>query len=159
MKPIQKLMFSALLVLTLSSLASAADVEVKSAWARGTVPAQMMSGAFMEITSKKEVTLVGVTTPVAEDAEVHEMRLEGGVMKMRAAPRLSLPAGKTVTLKPGGYHIMLMGLKQQLKAGGIVPLTLKIENANKKIDTLVVNAEIHALTDSADTGHEHMHMH
>ena len=143
----------------LAGLAMAADVEVKSAWVRGTVPAQMMSGAFMEITSKNGATLVGATTPVAEDAEVHEMKLEGGVMKMRAAPRLELPAGKTVTLKPGGYHVMLMGLKQQMKAGDNVALTLKIEGRNKKVETVVVNAEVRDLTAAPASGHDHMHMH
>jgi periplasmic copper chaperone A len=145
-----------LATLLFSVVASAADIEVKSAWVRGTVPAQMMSGAFMEITSKSGATLVGVSTPAAEDAEVHEMRLEGGVMKMRAAPRLALPAGKAVTLKPGGYHIMLMGLKQQLKPGDIVPITLKVESANKKVDAVKVNAEVRELTESSDSMH-HMH--
>jgi periplasmic copper chaperone A len=145
-----------LATLLFSIVASAADIEVKSAWVRGTVPAQMMSGAFMEITSKSGATLVGASTPVAEDAEVHEMRLEGGVMKMRAAPRLALPAGKAVTLKPGGYHIMLMGLKQQLKPGDTVPITLKTESANKKVDTVTVNAKVRELTESSDSMH-HMH--
>jgi periplasmic copper chaperone A len=145
-----------LATLLFSVVASAADIEVKSAWVRGTVPAQMMSGAFMEITSKSGATLVGVSTPAAEDAEVHEMRLEGGVMKMRAAPRLALPAGKAVTLKPGGYHIMLMGLKQQLKPGDIVPITLKVESANKKVDAVTVNAKVRELTESSDSMH-HMH--
>ena len=134
-----------------------ADLEVKSAWVRGTVPAQMMSGAFMDITSRQDATLVGVSTPVAEDAEVHEMRLEGGVMKMRAAPRLALPAGKTVSLKPGGYHIMLMGLKRQLKAGETVPLTLKIEGAKKKVETLTIDAEVRDLTATSEPVHHHTH--
>jgi len=136
-----------------------ADINVKAAWARGTVPAQQVSGAFMDLTSKTGAVLVGVTTPVAADAEVHEMRLEGGVMKMRAAPRLDLPAGQTVSLKPGGYHIMLMGLKQRLKAGETVPLTLKIERKDKKIDSVEVKAEIRALDASVGEAHGHMHMH
>ena len=159
MKSAKSLLFAALFLTVVPSLAGAADIEVKSAWVRGTVPAQMMSGAFMEITSKSGATLVGVSTPAAEDAEVHEMRLEGGVMKMRPAPRLDLPAGKTVTLKPGGYHIMLMGLKRQLQVGDSVPITLKIANANRRVDTLVVNAEVRALTEPTDTGRDHMHMH
>lgn len=151
--------FLLLAALFASVAARAADVDVKSAWVRGTVPAQMMSGAFMELTSKSGATLVGASTPVADDAEVHEMRLEGGVMKMRPAPRLALPAGRSVTLKPGGYHIMLMGLKRQLKPGDKVPITLKIENANKKVDTVVVNAEVRSLTESSESGHDHMYMH
>ena len=111
----------------------------------------------MDITSKGNATLVGVSTPVAEDAEVHEMRLEGGIMKMRAAPRLTLPAGKTVTLKPGGYHIMLMELKQQLKPGATVPITLKIENAKKKMESVTVNVEVRELTSASDAQLYHMH--
>jgi copper(I)-binding protein len=158
MKPTKSLLLAVPFLSITPGLASAADIAVKSAWVRGTVPAQMMSGAFMEITSKNAATLVGVTTPVAEEAEVHEMRLEGGVMKMRAAPRLDLPAGKTVVLKPGGYHVMLMGLKRQLKPGDMVPLTLKIESANKKVNTAVVNAEVRELSEpSRPDHHDHMH--
>lgn len=155
MKPEKFLLLAAMFI---SVTAHAADVEVKSAWVRGTVPAQMVSGAFMEITSKNGATLVGASTPLVEDAEVHEMRLEGGVMKMRPAPRLPLPAGKTVSLKPGGYHIMLMGLKRQLKPGDTVPITLRIEQANKKVNTVVVNAEVRSLAESSGSGpHDHVH--
>lgn len=146
-------------VLLATSVANAADVAVKNAWVRGTVPAQMMSGAFMELTSKRNAALVRVSTPVAEEAEIHEMRLENGVMKMRAVPRLALPAGKTVTLKPGGdYHIMLMGLKRQLKPGSTVPFTLMIERANNKVEAIAVNAEVRELTSSsAPDQHDHQH--
>ena len=148
--------FIAVCLLMVSCGVCAADVSVQSAWVRGTVAAQMTSGAFMDITSRNGATLVGVLTPVAEDAEVHEMKLEGGVMKMRAAPRLKLPAGKTVSLKPGGYHIMLMGLKQQLKPGAKVPITLKIENAKKKTESVTVNAEVRELTSTSDAQPQRM---
>lgn len=152
--------FLLLTILFASVAAYAADVEVRSAWVRGTVPAQTTSTAYMELTSKSGAFLVGVSTPVAEDAEVHEMKMEGAVMKMRAVPRLALSAGKTVTLAPGGYHVMLMGLKQRLKPGDTVPITLKIENANKKADALIVNAEVRDLAEpSAPDHHDHMHMH
>ncbi len=138
--------------------AFATDVEVKSPWVRGTVPAQTMSAAYMELTSKGGATLVGASSLVAEDAEVHEMRLEGGLMKIRAAPRLVLPAGETVTLKPSGQHIMLMGLKQQLKPGDTIPITLKIENSSKKVDTVIVNAEVREEPTDSSTGGHHDHM-
>ncbi|MDB5939812.1 MAG: hypothetical protein JWP77_2176, partial [Polaromonas sp.] len=67
--------------------------------------------------------------PVAGVAEVHEMKMEGDIMRMRALPMLDLPAGQTVQLKPGGYHLMLMDLKQPLPKGGTVPLTLRLQNA------------------------------
>lgn len=154
-KPAKCLLLTALLA---SVAAYAADIEVKSAWVRGTVPAQTMSAAYMELTSKSGAALIGVTTPVAEDAEVHDMEMEGAVMKMRAVPRLALPAGKAVSLKPGGYHIMLMGLKRPLKPGDRVPITLRIENAKRKTDALIVNAEVRELTESAAPDH-HNHKH
>ena len=147
------LLFAGVLV---SATGYAADIEVKSAWVRATVPAQTVSGAYMQITSKAGATLVGVSTPVAEAVEVHEMTMDGGVMKMRAVPRLALSAGKTLTLKPGGYHIMLMGLKQKLKPGDKVSVTLKIENAKKKIQRVQVDAEVRNITESSKV-HDHKH--
>ena len=99
-------------------------VQVKDAWVRATVAGQQGTGAFMTVTAKAATRLVAVTTPVAGVAEVHEMKMEGDIMKMRAVPVLDLPAGQTVQLKPGGYHVMLMDLKQPLAYGSTVPLTL-----------------------------------
>jgi len=85
--------------------------------------------------------------------EIHEMSMEGSVMKMRAVPGLDLPAGKTVELKPGGYHVMLMDLKKELKAGDTVPLTLVVEGADKKREIIEVKAPVKALADSHDKKH------
>ncbi|MFZ9254300.1 MAG: copper chaperone PCu(A)C, partial [Hylemonella sp.] len=103
----------------------AQTVEIKDAWARATVPGQKASGAFMKITAKEDAQLVGLSSPVAGVVELHEMKMEADVMRMRAvAGGLSLPAGKTLELKPGGYHVMLMDLKVTLTTDGTVPLTL-----------------------------------
>ena len=124
---------SLVLIATLASLAFAqtpsANVEVKDAWVRSTVPGQKGTGAFMKITAKDGAKLVGVSSPVAGVGEVHEMKMEGDVMKMRALPLLDLPAGKAVELKPGGYHVMLMDLKQALVKDSKVPLTLVFKDA------------------------------
>jgi copper(I)-binding protein/uncharacterized protein YcnI len=105
-------------------------VELRDAWVRSTVPGQQGSGAFMKLTAKAATRLVGISTPVAAVAEVHEMKMEGDVMRMRALPGgLELPAGKTVELKSGGYHLMLMELKQTLTPGSTVPLTLVFKDA------------------------------
>ena len=109
-----------------------AQVTVKDPWVRATVPAQKATGAFMQITSAQDARLVEARSPVAGVVEVHEMVMEKEVMKMRAIKGLDLPAGKTVELKPGGYHVMLMDLKQQLKAGDTVPLTLTFEDSKTK---------------------------
>ena len=106
-----------------------ANVDIKDAWVRSTVPGQMGTGAFMKITAKAGTQLVGVSSPVAGVGEVHEMKMDGDIMKMRAMPVLDLPAGKTVELKPGGYHVMLMDLKQPLLKDSKVPLTLLFKDA------------------------------
>lgn len=112
-----------------AGLVYAQTVDVKDAWVRAAVPGQSGTGAFMNITAKDGAKLVGVSSPVAGVAEVHEMKMDNDVMRMRAIPALDLPAGKTVALKPGGYHVMLMELKQALPQGGTVPLTLTLRDA------------------------------
>ena len=108
----------------------AQTVEVKDAWVRATVPGQKATGAFMKITAKDGAKLVAASTPAAGVAEVHEMKMDGDVMKMRAVQGgLDLPAGKTVELKSGGYHVMLMDLKATLAKDSTVPLTLVFKDA------------------------------
>ncbi|WP_114968126.1 copper chaperone PCu(A)C [Rhodoferax ferrireducens] len=108
----------------------AQTVEVKDAWVRTTVQGQKATGAFMKITARDGAKLVAVTSPIAGVAEVHEMKMEGNVMKMRAVQGgLDLPAGKTVELKSGGYHVMLMDLKTPLAKDSTVPLTLVFKDA------------------------------
>ena len=109
---------------------SAQTVEVKDAWVRTSVPGQKATGAFMKITAKDGAKLVSAATPAAGVAEVHEMKMDGDIMRMRAVPGgLDLPAGKTVELKPGGYHIMLMDLKAALPKDSSLPLTLTFKDA------------------------------
>ena len=109
--------------------AGSANVDVKDAWVRSTVPGQMGTGAFMKITAKTGAKLVGVSSPVAGVGEVHEMKMDKDIMRMRAVPALDLPAGKTIELKPGSYHVMLMDLKQPLLKDSKVPLTLMFKDA------------------------------
>lgn len=139
-------------------------VAVAGPWAVATVVGQTASAAYMELTANENATLIEVSSPLAAVVEVHEMIMDNGVMKMRARPRLDLPAGKSIALKPGSYHIMLMELKQPLRKGDMLPLTLKIEGQDKKLHTLDVQAEVRARGDSSvsatspATGHmQHMH--
>lgn len=127
---------------------------VKDAWVRGTVEPQKATGAFMHITSVQGGKLVGVQSPVAGVAEVHEMAMDGNVMKMRPISALDLPAGKAVELKPGGYHVMLMDLKQPLKAGETVPLTLTVEGKDGKRETLELKVPVKA-AGAAQPEHKH----
>jgi periplasmic copper chaperone A len=103
--------------------------KVEGAWVRSSVAGQQGTGAFMRLTATEATQLVGVSTPLAGVAEVHEMKMEGEVMKMRAIGKLDLPAGRSVELKPGGYHIMLLDLKQPLEQGSTVPMTLSFRDA------------------------------
>ena len=136
---------AALTALSLCSMASLAQTTVKDAWVRGTVAQQKATGAFMQITSAQGGKLLSVRSPAAGIVEIHEMSMSGDVMKMHAVPGLELPAGRAVELKPGSYHVMMMDLKQPLKAGDSVPLTLVIEGKNGKRETLEVKAPVRAL--------------
>jgi copper(I)-binding protein len=107
----------------------AQPVQVSDAWVRTSVQGQKSTGAFMKITARDGAKLVAVSSPVAGVAEVHEMKMNGDIMTMRAVPALDLPAGKPVELKPGGYHVMLMDLKTALKKDSTVPLTLVFRDA------------------------------
>ncbi|MBK7014710.1 MAG: copper chaperone PCu(A)C [Sulfuritalea sp.] len=150
---------AALAAITVFTLPAHAQVTVKDPWVRATVSQQKATGAFMQITSAQDARLVEAKSPVAGVVEVHEMSMEKDVMKMRAIPELALPAGKAVELKPGGYHVMLMDLKQQMKEGGTVPLTLVIEGKDKKRSTVEVKASIKPLTTAAPAKMDHQHKH
>lgn len=145
------------LALMFFGAATQADVTVKESWVRGTTPAQKATGAFMEITSSEAASLLSASSPVAGVVEIHTMKMEDGVMKMRAIPKLDLPAGKGVKLAPGGNHVMLMDLKQQMKKGDVVPITLKIEGKDKKVQMLEVKAEVRDLAAPATMDHGHKH--
>ena len=116
-------------LLSAPAWAQTAAVKVEGAWARASVQGQKATGAFMRLTAKDGARLVRAESPAAGLAEVHEMKMEGDIMKMRAVPALDLPAGKTVELKPGGYHVMLLDLKAPLAKDSTVPLTLVFQDA------------------------------
>ena len=126
----------AALAASLLTTAMAQTVDVKNAWVRTSVPGQKATGAFMTLTAKDGAKLVNVSSPVAGVVEVHEMKMDGDIMKMRAVPTLDLPAGKTVELKPGGYHIMLLDLKAPLAKDSAVPITLVFQDAKGVESTL-----------------------
>jgi copper(I)-binding protein len=129
-----------------ASSAALAQTAVTDAWVRGTVSGQKATGAFMQLKSAAGAALVSAASPVAGVVEIHEMRMEGDVMRMRAIPKLDLPPNRTVELKPGGYHVMLMDLKQPLRKGEVVPITLRVQGADGKTETLEVKAEVRDLT-------------
>lgn len=147
------------ITLTLAALALAAaaqaQVNVQDAWVRATVAHQKATGAFMQLTASSDARLVEVRSPVAGTVEIHEMALVKDVMQMRAVSGLELPAGKTVELKPGGYHVMLMDLKRQVKEGDMVPLTLVVQARDGKRQMLELKATARALNTAAPSGMGH----
>ena len=137
-----------------------ADVTVSDPWVRGTVPAQRATGAFMRLQADQDLRLVAASSPVAGVAEIHEMVMQDKVMKMRRVDGIALGKGKPLELKPGGYHVMLMDLKQPLKAGEQVPLTLTFEGAAKgKTITKQVQATVQSLAPQGSQGHGAMMKH
>ncbi len=146
----------AALMSALLATPACAQTTVKDAWVRGTVAQQKASGMFAQITSAAGGKLVSASSAVAGVVEIHEMTMDGSTMRMRAVPALDLPAGKAVELKPGGYHVMLMDLKQQLKVGETVTVTLVIEGAGGKRETVEVKAAVRPLAGAGaadQTGH------
>ncbi|MFZ4530114.1 MAG: copper chaperone PCu(A)C [Undibacterium curvum] len=134
------------LLLASASLMAQAEVSVKDAWVRATVPQQKATGAFMTLTSNQDVRLVAAESSISGVTEVHEMKMEKDVMKMRAVDALELNQGKALELKPGGYHIMLMELKSQAKVGETVTLKLTFEGKDKKREVLEVKAPVKQIT-------------
>jgi periplasmic copper chaperone A len=133
------------MLLAASSLDGSAAVTATDAWVRGTVPAQRTTGAFVTLHSTEDAKLVGVASPNAKHAEIHESQMANGTMLMKAVDFVALPAGKRVELQPGGYHVMLFGLVRPLGAGDSVPLTLTLEDGSGKRSTLDVEAEVRPL--------------
>lgn len=134
------------------SLTAAAQTRVEDPWVRATVAGQPSSGAFMRITADTDSTLLSVSSPVAKDVQIHEMSMTNDVMRMGPVDAVPLPAGKTVTLDPDGYHVMLMGLNGQIKEGDQVPLTLTVKNARGETEVVNVTAPARG---AMDISHDH----
>ena len=129
-------------LLLLGTLTGAfAQIKVENAWVRATVPGQQATGAFMKIKSKEATKLLSVSTAVAKTNEIHEMKIDGDVMKMRAhLTGLDIPANSTLELKSNGYHVMMMELENTIKAGDMIPLKLEFVDPKGKKETVTVNA-------------------
>ena len=139
-----KTTFAAALLIGAASLpAGAANISVSDAWARATMPGQKVSAAYMQIQSDADARLIGASSPAVPRVEVHEMKMDGDVMRMREVKAIDLPKGKTVMLQPGGLHVMLMNLPKPIAAGDIIPLVLVVESGGKQ-QTVEVKAEARA---------------
>jgi len=149
--------FAALLTLCclFASSASATEVVVSEAWTRATAPGQTVAGIYFRIQSDRDATLVGVETEIAGVAELHFMSMEDGVMRMRAVPRVDLPARATVKFEPGGYHVMLFDLKRPLEPGDEAGLLLLVEDGNGDRTKIAVKAQVRNLDGSKAQHHHH----
>ena len=159
----KKILIASIATLALNAWAQS-SVKIEDAWVRGTVAQQKATGAFMRLTAQRDTRLVAVSSSVAGVVEIHEMSMDNGVMKMRPVAGLDLPAGRTVELKPGGYHVMLMDLKAPVAADQQVPLTLVFEaqgglreQVELKASARTLNAG--AMSGSMGQGHQHDHQH
>lgn len=146
-----RIRIAATLALALCTATATAQVTIDDAWVRATVPNQPATGAFMRLNSPTDTRLVAARTPAAAVTEIHEMRMDNDVMRMRQVQAVELPAGETVELKPGGYHLMMMQLKDTVTAGTQVPLTLTFEDAKGQRDTMEIQVPVRAL--GATGGH------
>ena len=139
----------------LACTAALAQIKVDNPWVRGAVPGQLSTGAFLDITSARDATIVKAESPIAATVEVHVSEMKNELMTMRAVPTVPLPAGKQVRFAPGGYHIMLMDLKQPVKNGESVPIKLTVEYPDKKRETVEVSAQVRGLGTSQQSQHRH----
>jgi len=129
-------------------------VKVDGAWARPTVQGQAAGGGFLKITGGAAADkLVSASAGVSKTVELHTMVMEGNVMRMREIGAIDVPAGKTVELKPGGLHVMFIGIHKPLKNGDSFPLTLRFEKAGE------VKVEMKVMTQAAGAAAEPMHKH
>ncbi|TQK10783.1 copper chaperone PCu(A)C [Herbaspirillum sp. SJZ107] len=129
------------------------SVNVVDPWIRATVPAQKATGAFMQLKAAKAARLLAASTPAAGRVEIHQMEMQGQTMRMHAVDGIDLPAGQAVNLASGGYHIMLLDLKRQLKEGEQVPMTLTVQGADGKRDSVNLTVPVKPLAYSAQGGH------
>ena len=122
-----------------------AQTQATDPWVRATVPAQRATGLFVELRSAQGARLMAASTPAAARVEIHEMKMDGDTMRMRAVDSLPLPAGKPVALKPGGLHLMLMDLKAPLLAGEQVSVRLELQGSDGKPEVLELKAPVRGL--------------
>ncbi|SMC63661.1 hypothetical protein SAMN06297251_10553 [Fulvimarina manganoxydans] len=137
------------------------EVAIGHPWTRATLPNAKVAGAYMSFTNsgKEPARLVGGSSPLSEGVEIHEMSMQDGVMKMQALENgLDIPAGETVTLEPGGYHIMMTGLKKSIAEGDKVPLTLTFANGetvNVELAAEAVGAKSSGMAGKGETMIDH----
>jgi len=135
-----------------------AGIHVMKPWARATPPGAANGAVFMTLMNKSQKSdrLLSVSSPVATKAELHTHKMDGVVMRMRHVEAITVGSNSTKMLKPGGFHVMLFGLKKPLKKGQTFSMTLKFEHAGTKIIDVTVH-KIGAMKPSSSSGMHHKH--
>lgn len=162
-----KLNFNSLMAAVTLTVASAAahahsftlgNIDIGHPYARATVAGQPIGGGFLKLNNRGgDDKLLSATAAVSASVEMHTMNMDGDVMRMRQVDAIPLPAGKAVELKPGGYHLMFVGLKAPLKAGEKFPLKLKFEKAGEV--EVIVNVEAPGAAGGPAAASASAHMH
>jgi copper(I)-binding protein len=137
------------------SFNASAEIVIKDSWVRSTMPEQKVTGVFMKISSDKAVKLVGGNTKIAEIFQLHEMSMQGDVMKMRQVNEIAVEPAKSIELKPGSYHIMLINLKQPVKEGSQVDLNLEFIDESGKKQIVKVKARASVTGEANPSDHKH----
>ena len=145
---IQIVMGAALLLGMVLTGTAAAQVTVTEAWARAIVPGQDSTAAYLKLKSANDAVLKGADSPVGK-VEMHEMRMDGNVMRMRQVREVQVPAGKTVEFSPDAYHLMVTGVKKPLVKGDKLPLKLHLMGRDGKAHDIDVQAQVVGIADSA----------
>ncbi len=143
----------AFLCVSLSGNTCADEISVTDAWTRAGAPGQKVAGIYFDIVSAVDAKLIAVETEIAQVAEFHWMTVENGTMRMRAVLAVVLPAGKTVSFKPGGFHVMLFDLRQRLHAGERIPILLLVEDVNGRQTELKIEVDVRNLDGSKVLDH------
>ncbi|MCB5184043.1 copper chaperone PCu(A)C [Methylobacillus gramineus] len=142
-------------LILLFSMTAYAEVKVVEPWARTTAPGQKVAAVYLRMISTKDVSLVEMNSPLADKVELHEMNMDNGIMKMRPVSKLQMEAAQAIELKPGSYHLMLSGIKQAVKAGDSIPLTLIFEDKHNLRESIQITAI--GRTPSSNLGIPHAH--
>jgi len=154
-KPLSLLFLAATLAAPLHAFAAGATMQVAEPYVRAVPAGQNATAAYMILrnTGKQDVALVTVESPVARAVELHTVISQGGMMKMRPVPKMEVKAGGETRLQPGGFHIMLIGMKEPLKEGASVSLTLGFDDGSKLSITAPVRATAGAHGHAAKQSH------
>jgi copper(I)-binding protein len=148
----KKLLLTFCALVALPALAD--TVKIDNAWVRATAPGQKVAGAFMDLTADADMTLISAASPAAKVVELHTMSMDNGVMIMRQVKEIGLPKSKTINLKPGGLHVMLIDLTGQIKPGDKTPVTLSVRGGDGKVQTLALELDARPAGSSMQ---KHMH--